>query len=319
MNATEFSFNAKLGLLNARRSRPISTKGTISDIRKRTEESLRPPGFHTYGNLGSQNAITTSPTSNEAKLVIDIETPKGTETSVDTGKVSEIKKDAERDKKAESIQPPKTSSPFNTDTEKGRKELGEWREYLRIKFWRLNDTQYEPYKYFSMDSINYTRFLKERVKAFQRIEKHYKEHPFDRFADAIMPTLVSLGHLGLNWMAEEVKASAKALTPPPNLSPGQSETPEAKQRRESDNFLKSILPIETAINKARDFIDNILPKKYTSYEEATMSVLNAVLDAQPSWRAKMKKDGAEAMRKFIEELTGDNINNGGGKHPLLPN
>jgi len=61
MNIASFLVDAKLGLLDLSRDRPISNKGTIDDIRKRTAKQLRPAGFQKYSMLGSKNAISAEP------------------------------------------------------------------------------------------------------------------------------------------------------------------------------------------------------------------------------------------------------------------
>lgn len=327
MNATEFMLNAKLGLLNAKASRPISNKGTIGEIRKRTEEAMRPPGFPSYANLGSQNAITTGGGGgHEARLVIDVETPKepGTETPPippkeliggKGGKQSEkskkevedrvIKdKDDARDKKADAVKPPSSIPPFNLDTPAGLKDLKEWETYMQIKFWRLYDTDEDPYFYIAGDSHGYTKFLNDRLKAMKRVKEYYEKHPFDRFADAVMPFLVDLGQMGMDFLADQVKEIAQGgLAFPPTI-PGTEDTPAVKSMKEAKNFIEGMYPPDVAINKLRDFVKNILPKKYTSFEDGMKATTNAILDAHPTWRARMKKDSDKAFQKELEDLTG---------------
>jgi hypothetical protein len=310
MNATEFSLNAKLGLLNARSSRPISNKGTISAIRKRTEAGLRPPGFPSYANLGSQNAITTGGGGNEARLVIDIETPKSTEAtfvkptevSLDKKKVQEIKDDA-RDKKADAIKPPLSQPPFYVDSPQGRKDFNEWANYLAIKFWRLVDTDLDPFNALNTDSLGYTKFMNDRLKVANRIEMYYKKHPFSRFVDAVMPFLVELGQFGVDILSDEAKRRAQGGASLPPVIPGTEETMQMKAMREAKKFIESTYPPDVVINKVRDFVKNILPKKYTSYEEGMKGLLKEILDAHPTWRARMKKDFDEKYNKEIRELT----------------
>jgi hypothetical protein len=324
MNATEFSLNAKLGLLNAKPSRPISNKGTISDIRKRTEASLRPPGFRTYGNLGSQNAITTgqSAPSNEARLVIDIETPKSNEATFVKPEATETSFNSEKAKdiKADSIKPPKPFPPFNLDSEQGKKDMEEWSKYMEIKYWRLVDTDEDPFNLFYADSLGYTQFLRARTKMLKRMIKYYEDHPSEKFFEGALSILVPLGQMGVDFIAEQVKQMAKFGATIPTAVPASKgdiakagdnipkavavkDNPAVKQMQDAKKFLESIYPVDMAINQLRDFIKSVLPQKATSYREMTFAMINAVLNAHPTWKAKLRKEHDKQMQEFFEEIT----------------
>ena len=324
MNATEFSLNAKLGLLNAKPSRPISNKGTISDIRKRTEASLRPPGFRTYGNLGSQNAITTGQAtpSNDARLVIDIETPKSTEATFvkPEGTETSLNSEKMRDMKADSIKPPKPFPPFNLDSEQGKKDMEEWSKYMEIKYWRLVDTDEDPFDLLYADSLGYTQFLKSRTKMLARMIKYYEDHPFEKFFEGALSILVPLGQMSVDFIAEEVKRMAKFGATIPTAVPASKEdiakagdnipkavavkdNPAVKQMQDAKKFLESIYPVDMAINQLRDFIKSVLPQKATSYREMTEAMINKILDLHPTWKAKLRKERDDELREFYDDLS----------------
>lgn len=341
-------FKAKAGLLGLDQyDRKISTKGSIADIRKHSEEAIPYGGIPQLANLGSQNAIggTNEPPTPIVRLTDAIEKIAGTEAKFinsveaefikpkksliggtggrqsETSKMSieldELKKedairkektarDMARDEKASLAVAPKTVPPFNLDTAQGKTDVSEWVKYLQTKFWRLDETdEGGPADLVYNDSVGYTKFLNDRNKTLAKIRKYYDDHPLERFFDAIMPMLVSLGHLGLDFMTNQLKTSAKAADPVPSLPAGTEEDPLNKERREARDTIKSILPIESALDKAKDFIKNILPKKYTSYEEGTKALLNAVLDAKPTWRARMQKDSDKAFQEWTKQFTDD--------------
>jgi ABC-type amino acid transport substrate-binding protein len=167
----------------------------------------------------------------------------------------------------------------------------------------LEDTDADPFHYLYSDSVAYTKFMNDRLKVMKRIERYYEKNPSSRFVDAVMPFLVQLGQFGVDLMSEEAKRLAQAGSSFPPTIPGTEETMEMKAMKEAKKYLESIYPPDVAINKVRDFVKNILPKKYTSYEEAMKALLKSILDAHPTWRVRMQKDFEEKYIKEINELT----------------
>lgn len=238
MNVSEFLFNAKTGLVDARPTRMISNKGGIEEIRKRTKKQLRSGGFNTYSMLGSQNAMSAEP---ENKLEIDIEfgeepptvepapelppEPKEKTNLPDQtnkellggsgGKQSEASKEAMEERKREEAKEPSVKPPFDLSSEQGKKELQTYKEYLKLRYGkdigRMRSDELEKDSQGFTVALKAYREINKQISAFNKDDgrrwSQWARNTFVKFADQIIDAI----SMGASSVAPEAKGAIDSI------------------------------------------------------------------------------------------------------------
>jgi hypothetical protein len=308
--ASNFMFKAKAGLLSLdQHDRQISSKGRIADIRRHTEEAIPYGGIPYIANLGSQNAI--GGTNEPPAPIVTFIKPKETKPLIggDGGKQSQESKNQayarKHDEEAEKVTAPKTVPPFNLDTANGKKEIKEWADYLRVKFWRLYDTDKDPFGVIYGDSLDYTKFLQQRKKAMMKAQAYYKAHPHEQNFGEILKFLVPLGQIGVDFLAEEAKKKVQFDIQIPTLPENATEDQmlELEMMKQAKALLEAYYPPDIVINHIRDFVKNILPKQaHKDIYENINDITNKMFKAKPAWKARFKMDYNKEMTEGLKEF-----------------
>jgi hypothetical protein len=274
MNVSHFLFNAKAGILDLSRERPISNKGTIDDIRRREEEQLRPAGFPKFSQLGSQNAISAEPND-----VLDINVkvdpnapvvpvaPVTPPPSTPTPPTPSTPTEPEPEKKE--LPKPSIAPPFLLP---GQKDLmDQWNEYLKSRYGEQQALPYvdkvtEDSEEFTALSAVYQYLLGELRKA-QRQQNKTKEW--------LRNTGLVLAHFAVEGVSELIKSKANGV----------------------GKFFT---------DKIKDQLNRTIGGQYTDIEGAIKNAINAIFVGYERWKGKLvqtvedKEGEPDARNKIFE-------------------
>ena len=264
MNTSEFLFNAKAGILDLSRERPISNKGTISEIRARTEKQLRPAGFPKFSQLGSQNAITAEPkdtldvnvkvepTPAPAPAPAPAPPPDKPILPGQTKKEEPVAPPAppapEPEKKP--VEKPSIAPPFLLPGQ--RSQMDQWNEYLKSRYGEKEALPYvdkvvDDSEEFSSLAVVYQHLLGELRKA--------QSHK-NKTNEWIRNTGLVLAHFAVEGVSELIKTKVGGV----------------------GKFF---------VDKIKDQLNRTIGGQYTDIEGAINNAINAIFVGYERWKGKL--------------------------------
>ena len=307
MNVSDFLFNAKAGVLDLSRERPISNKGTIDAIRQREKNQLRPAGFPKYSQLGSQNAISAEP---KDKIEVDVKVndkkpePVKPEPEPVTPAPEEKKKlggDAgmqSDESKAESAVMPRHEPPYYLPQEQS--QMNEMTEFLKLRYGD-KDTRRER-DFLVRDSENFSDAV-NKAREIQKAINQWKQKD-----------------LGKEWLLNKLKVvSSWFLDKVVDFGTGKIDfkTPDKDKPKDKDGKID-----ESKIDKPREIASGIATEiakegikelkkfiqssylKPESFEESMKAIQDTLFALKPAWKVKwnalVEVENAK-MKKFIRD------------------
>jgi len=281
MNIDDFLLNAKVGILNLKHSSPVSNKGTIEDIRKRTNVMLRPPGFHSYANTGAGNAMASEPPKEKLEIDIEIvdekkpapapeppaEKPTKPMLGGEGGKQSKESKEQIEERKSEEAVEPEAQPPFNLSDPKDKADYDAYVEYYNERYGKkVARPEIDKLK---KDSEGFTTALKAHKILTDEINKFNRDDA-RRWAEWFNNIMVKFG----NTVIDGLSMGATTVFP------------ENKE----------------IIEKIRDFTKNFVPKNGKDAVAGLKKLQRDLTDGKPSWKKKMTAINKEAFDKFIKKI-----------------
>jgi hypothetical protein len=273
MDAATLMMLAKTGSLTTNHARPISNKGTVNDIRRRTEASLRKAGFPKYAMLGSGNAITDQSSGSEP-LEIEIDIP-GLGPGGAAPAAPAAPAPPPEDDKKKSILPGRTQSdaskavkpnhspPYNLETPEGKKQLAEYQGYLMDRYGstegRAKADEVEA------DSRGFTKAYKTNR------EINIKITQFNRDQSAMWK----------QWANNAIVLYGNDIIDALNQL-GKRQAPQASW----------------AIDKISDIVKRFKPTEMQDFSKAMLEIQGKLWEGRPEWKAKL----AELQRPELEKL-----------------
>jgi hypothetical protein len=327
MNVSEFLFNAKAGILDLSRERPISNKGTIDDIRRREKKQLRPAGFPKFSQLGSQNAISAEP---KDKIEVDVKVndkkpepapepikpipepvkpilPGQTKKDEPVAPAPEEKKTLGGDggmqseeSRADSAVMPRHEPPYYLPQE--RSQLNEMTEFLKLRYGD-KETRRER-DFLVRDSENFSSAVEKAIEINKAILKWRKQ---DMGNEWLMNQLKMVG----SWFLDKVVDFGTGKI---DFKTQDKDKPKDKDGKIDESKIdkpKEIsLGIATEITKAGvNELKKLVQQTYLKPEsfEATMKAIQDTIFAQkPAWKAKwealLSAEIAKSRKEFIKKL-----------------
>lgn len=281
MNINDFLLNAKVGILDLKHSRPVSNKGTIEDIRKRTMASLRPPGFHTYANTGAGNAMASEPPKDKLEIDIEIvdekkpvpapeppaEKPTKPMLGGEGGKQSKESIEQIEEKKSEEAVEPSAQPPFNLSDPKDKADYDAYVEYYNKRYGKkVAKPDIDKLK---KDSEGYTLALKAYLKLQDDINS-FNRNDAKRWSEWFNNVMVKFGDTiieGLALGASTVFPENKAI-----------------------------------IDNIKDFSKKFVPKNARDAVNGLKQIQKDLFAGKPSWSKKLNIFRKDAFDKFMKKL-----------------
>ena len=334
-------FKAKAGLLGLDQyDRKISTKGSIADIRRHSDEAIPYGGIPQLANLGSQNAISGTNDAppvivrltdaieklegTEAKFIKSVdekiinpkktlgeggfaEAGKGGTQSAESKRVTESKianeEQLEQQKiedERRKVQPPSVVPPFLLDNRGTSPDFVNWVKYLEKKFPK-EQASYLIRKT-KTDSIDYAQFRRQ----MHSLSRQVREWNNDWRSHILYLNnfLISVGDMLVEQARSIIKDKANKT-----ISPEEPKKEEKDTKKEEDpdykKELTKLLPTDYMIDSVVNYVKTVLPKKTVPFPEQVKAFYDKVFALHPSWKAKLTKESNDNWKKFIDDLTGD--------------
>ena len=290
MNIDEFLLNAKVGIINLNHARPVSNKGTIEDIRKRTMASLRPPGFHTYANTGTGNAMASEPPKEKLEIDIDIidkikpvptpapepapapapapdEKPSKPMLGGEGGKQSKESKKEMEERKMDEAKEPNAQPPFNLSDPKEKKEYDDYEAYLNARYGKkIARPEIDKLR---KDSEGFTMVL-GAYRAIQKEINNFRRSDEARWKEWFHNIFVNFG----DKIVEGLALGASTLYP----------------------------ANKEGIEKIKEFSKSFIPKTAQDAVGALKKLQKELVADKPSWRKKLNAINKEIFDKLIASI-----------------
>jgi hypothetical protein len=293
MNINDFLLNAKIGNMNLKRSKPISNKGTIEDIRKRTMKMLRPPGFHTYANTGAGNAMSSEPPKEKIEIEIDFgNEPEPTPVPVpapapapapapddkpskpsrpmlggEGGKQSKESKKEIEERKMDEVKEPKDQPPFNLSDPKEKKEFDDYEAYLVARYGKkIARPEVDKLR---KDSEGFTTVI-GAYRAIQKEINNFRRSDASRWQEWFHNIFVNFG----DKIVEGLALGASTMFP----------------------------ANKEGIEKIKEFSKTFIPKTAKDAVGALKKLQKDLVADKPSWKRKLNAINKDIFDKLIASI-----------------